>query len=91
MTNKEKAMDYANRILNAWQVNPYCREHYTGKEGAKKFAREFGYGLNDFDLTEKELKDVVQSSYSVLCVRAYNLKPPIDAKIWVKEIYSQIK
>ena len=91
MTNKEQAIDYANRVLNAWKVNPYNRTFYAGKEGAERFAREFGYGLNDFELTEKDLKDVIQSTYSILCVRAYDLKPPIDAKQWVKQINSQIK
>lgn len=88
---KSEAIKYTSTILNAWNVNPSCKEFYAGAKGAKRFAREFGYGLNDFNLTGKELNDVIQSSYSSLCVRAYNLNPPIDAKVWFNEIRSQIK
>jgi hypothetical protein len=57
---------------------------FYGKEGALKLAKEYGYGLACFP--EKEAKEELQSSYSRLCVRAYNLKPPIDNREWVCEI-----
>ena len=57
---------------------------YEGIDGCKRLARELGYGLKDY--SEKERNDVLQNSYSVICVRFYGLKPPISAKEWVKEI-----
>ncbi len=57
---------------------------YKGKDGALRLAREYGYGLTDF--AEKEAKKELSSSYGKLCVKAYNLKPPISAKEWIGEI-----
>jgi hypothetical protein len=57
---------------------------YHGKEGCLRLAREYGTGLADMR-TEAEKKDDISSSYSVLCVRVYLLKPPIDAKEWARE------
>ena len=56
---------------------------YNGKDGCLRLAREYGAGLAD--LPGNEAKDELQSSYGVLCVRAYLLKPPIDAKEWINE------
>jgi hypothetical protein len=52
-------------------------------------AREYGYGLKDFPSKERE--DMIKSSYSRLCVRFYNLKPPIDAKDWIHEVRKSIE
>ncbi len=57
---------------------------YVGEEGAKRLAREFGYGLKDYP--KKERQHIMQSSYGLLCVRLYQLKPPISAKEWNAEI-----
>lgn len=63
---------------------------YSGKEGCLRLAREYGAGLADFK-TEAEIRNDISSSYSVLCVRLYNLKPPVDAKEWVMEIYKGLE
>ncbi len=57
---------------------------YEGKEGCLRLAREFGYGLKDYP--KKERLNVAKSSYSYLCVRIYNLKPPVSNKEWIQEI-----
>ncbi len=62
---------------------------YEGKEGCLRLAREYGYGLRDYP--EKERKDAISSSYSIIVVKGYNLKPPVDAKDWFKEIYTQLE
>ncbi len=56
---------------------------YNGKEGCLRLAREYGAGLAE--LSENEAKDELQSSYGTLCVRAYLLRPPVDAKEWINE------
>ena len=84
------AKEYMERVRQSTLVNySNLREIYKGEEGSKRFAREFGYGLNDFPVTEH--KEILSSSYSFLCVRFYDLKPPIDAKTWNNEIISQLK
>ena len=55
---------------------------YYGVEGAKRFARECGPALLDFPGGERN----AGSTYSGICVRAYDLKPPIDAKAWLMEL-----
>lgn len=57
---------------------------YAGREGCLRLAREFGAGLKDYAKEERER--VMKESYSFLCVRLYNLRPPVDAKEWAKEI-----
>jgi hypothetical protein len=56
---------------------------YHGKEGCLRLARDYGTGLAD--MPPEAAKDDLHSSYSVLCVRAYLLRPPIDAKEWANE------
>ena len=55
---------------------------YSGVEGAKRFARECGPALLDFE----NPKGLISGTYSGICVRAYNLKPPIAAKEWAAEL-----
>ena len=55
---------------------------YYGVEGAKRLARECGPALLDFPDGEHQ----IGATYSGICVIAYNLKPPIDAKIWIAEL-----
>ena len=79
------AREYTDALVPA--IIRHCLEDngiYRGKDGALRLAREYGYGLTNF--AEKEAKEELQSSYSRLCVRAYNLKPPIDNREWVCEI-----
>ena len=58
---------------------------YADKEGCLRLAREYGYALRDFK-DERQIREDIQASYGVLCVRAYNLRPPVDAKEWIREI-----
>lgn len=58
---------------------------YHGKEGCLRLAKEYGVGLADFK-DRKKIKDDMQSSYSGLCVRAYLLRPPVDAKDWFEAV-----
>ena len=57
---------------------------YEGEEGCLRLAREFGVGLKDYP--EKERLEIAKSSYGYLCVRLYNLKPPVSNKEWIREI-----
>lgn len=75
--------DWMTRIVNA--AKRHCISEsglYYGIEGAKRFARECGPALLDFQDGEKQ----IWSTYSGICVRAYDLKPPIDAKTWLNEL-----
>lgn len=64
---------------------------YFGPEGAKRLGRECGPALLDFG--EFGI-DNIGATYSAICVIAYQLKPPIDAKDWlaaVREGYDRAK
>lgn len=56
---------------------------YFGSEGAKRFARECGYAIPDFTLDRKEQDHLISSTYSGICVIAYRLNPPVNAKEWI--------
>lgn len=84
------ALEYTHNLLQALFSNyENVMQLYSGREGALRLAREYGYGLNDSP--ENERNEMIQSSYGYLCVRFYNLKPPINAKEWVNEIRTKIK
>lgn len=55
---------------------------YYGPEGAKRLARECGPALLDFPNPES----LIASTYSGICVTAYDLRPPIDASTWLDEL-----
>ena len=79
------AREYTDALMLA--VSKHCLEAngiYKEKDGALRLAREYGYGVTDF--AEKEAKKELSGSYSRLCVKSYNLKPPISAKEWAGEI-----
>lgn len=83
MSSKESFFQWMEAVRNA--ARPLCREggFYAGIEGAKRLARECGPAILDFgEYGEKN----IGSTYGAICVIAYNLKPPIDAKIWLKEL-----
>lgn len=61
---------------------------YQGKAGCMRLAREYGHALVDFRDDPVRVKEEVSSSYSVLCVRVYQLRPPVDAKEWNREIWA---
>lgn len=67
----------------------YCHDTdgiYYGPEGCKRLARECGYAIPDFTLNRDEQNSLMLSTYSCICVIAYNLKPPIDSKDWSKSM-----
>ena len=75
--------DYMQRVVNAASRHCLGKDGlYQGQEGAERFARECGPALLDFDNSEL----LVGSTYGGICVRAYGLKPPIDAKEWNRNI-----
>jgi hypothetical protein len=88
-TDKPNAQDFLNRMYNAC-ISNYSNlfivenAYYGGIEGHKRLARNIGECLPDFD--EKNQKDIMGGSYSFIYVRICNLKPLIDAKVWVTEI-----
>ena len=53
---------------------------FYGVDGAKRFGREIGPALLDFPDAEPS------ATYSGICVIAYNLKPPIDAREWLNSV-----
>lgn len=55
---------------------------YYGVDGAKRLARECGPALLDFPDGIKN----IGSTYSGICVIAYRLNPPIDAKDWLASV-----
>jgi hypothetical protein len=84
------AKEYTDNVLQALFFNhENLIQLYTNDEkGALRLAREYGYGLNDFPAKERD--DMIHDSYSSLCVRFYDLKPPINAKEWIQEIKKMI-
>ena len=85
------AREYTNNLLNAliiFKGNNRGYACFEGKEGNLRLAREYGVGLRDFKKEERE--EIIRSSYSILCVRFYDLKPFVDAKEWINEIYKAI-
>ena len=87
---KDKAQEYMRKSGEACQR--HLLDHnglYFGREGHLRFAREFGYGLNDFN--EQGQKEILSGSYSATYVRACNLKPILDAREWQKEMLKQLK
>ena len=59
---------------------------FAGVEGAKRFARECGPAVLDFEDAKHSADSLAKSTYSGICVIAYQLCPPIDAKEWLKNI-----
>ncbi|MFW6002592.1 MAG: hypothetical protein ACOCQD_04565, partial [archaeon] len=68
MTECKNCEDYMNKMHLAL-CNNYgnLRKIYDGKDGALRLAREFGYGIPDSP--REEWDNVIQSSYTHLCVR----------------------
>lgn len=86
----EAAKDYMYKMRQAvgtHLINPDSM--YFGKQGHLRFAREFGYGLNDFDKDGQNT--ILHGSYSSVYVIGCNLKPLLDAKEWIGEMRKQIK
>lgn len=77
--------------LQACMRHCYDGGLYAGEDGARRFAREVGACLPDFSKDEKDLQDMVSSTYSGICVIAYQLKPPVDSKVWFAEMRKGIQ
>ena len=82
--------EYMSKISRA--AMRHCVEGgmYAGKEGCLRLAREVGYALPDFSIKKAELFEMMSRTYSGVCVIAYRLKPPVDAKEWNNEIVKAI-
>lgn len=79
----DRFSDYMARCRNA--ARPHTHDEtglYYGVEGAKRLGREVGPALLDFPDGAKN----IGSTYSGICVIAYGLKPPIDAKTWLDAV-----
>jgi len=80
------AIDYTRELGLALRIQ-VARDPtgpYSGREGALRLAREYGYGLAGYP--EKEALDAIGRSYGMICVIGYDLKPPVNAKEWVREV-----
>ena len=55
---------------------------YGGEAGARRLAREYGFGLAFCSEGEK----YIQASYGWLAVQVYTFNPPIDAPTWHEEV-----
>lgn len=57
---------------------------YSGVNGHKRFAREFGVALYNFD--KEEQQELIKCSYDKIYVKSCFLKPILSAKEWTKEV-----
>ena len=88
MTDKaKKYLDDMDNAIGTLLIEP--DSIYSGREGHKRFAKECGYALNDFDETDKV--EITSASYGKLYVKHCNLKPILDAKEWIGIMNAQIK
>jgi len=89
---RAKFQTWMRSIAMAASVHCYSPDSiYYGPEGAKRLGRECGPALLDFG--EFGIGNI-GATYSAICVIAYQLKPPIDAKDWlaaVREGYDRAK
>lgn len=77
-----RAQEYTERLREAFIVSrPWM---YDGREGALRLAREYGSCLTDSP--DDEARKAMRDSYVQLCVRGYNMLPPVDADEWYDEV-----
>ena len=84
--------EYMDKIRRA--AMRHCLEDgglYAGKDGCLRLAREVGYALPDISRRKDDLFEMMRSTYGGVCVIAYDLKPPIDAKAWLNEMSKAIE
>ena len=75
------AQEYTKRLREAFIASrPWM---YDGREGALRLAREYGSCLTDSP--DHEARKALRDSYLQLCVRGYNMSPPVNAKEWHDE------
>ena len=77
------AMDYLKKVENALSIALNNSNLYDGKEGALRIAREIGTCLAHYP--KKQRDDAIQFSYDI-CIKAYDLRPPLDKKDWDDEV-----
>lgn len=61
---------------------------YSGKKGARLFAREIGSGFNDFP--QSQTKRASDESYKIICTKFYG-KGCLTKDEWEKEIKKRLK
>jgi hypothetical protein len=81
------ALSYLKKLVNAVEVNKIDTSPYRGKEGAKRLAKDFGYGLNDFPRSQH--KDAINASYTELKVPIYGTGL-LTKKEWTDAVKSRI-
>lgn len=82
--DRETVQTYVTAVRNAAKRHCIAENGiYSGKNGALRLGREFGYGLGDFGQVGY---DEIQSTYPALCVISYDLKPPVDASEWIAAV-----
>jgi hypothetical protein len=82
--------EYADAIKRQLPRHFAPGEIYHGVEGARRLAREFGYGLADW--TDEEISKEIGALYSDLLVRfTFTSGVPLDKKEWDAEIFAAIK
>lgn len=80
----QRFQEWMRRVAMA--VSSHCWSPdslYYGPEGAKRLGRECGPALLDFG--EYGIKNI-GSTYGAICVIAYQLRPPVDAKAWLTAV-----
>jgi hypothetical protein len=75
--------EYTRRVRGMLGIAHRDCHLYQGVEGARRIAREYGAGLADYP--EEQARDYIRKSYDV-CFHGYDLRPPIDAKDWNREV-----
>jgi len=76
------AQEYTERLRASFAASrPWM---YEGREGALRLAREYGSCLTDSP--DHEAREAMRNSYMQLCVRGYNMSPPVNADEWYDEV-----
>ena len=92
MGKVETCVDAIRADFNVWMrrtamaASAHCYSPdslYFGPEGAKRLGRECGPALLDFGQFGI---DNIGATYSAICVIAYQLRPPINAKDWLTAV-----
>jgi len=87
MTDQAKNYIQAMESATGTKLIDHTLPHYSGREGHKRYFREIGYALNDFN--ESDRKEIPQVFYGVY-VKLCNLKPLLDIKEMMKEFRNTI-
>jgi hypothetical protein len=74
--------EYTKRLTDSLRMVKHSHV-FSGKNGAEYFAKEYGAGLAWYP--EEQAREYIRKSYS-MCVIGYDLKPPINAKDWLRAV-----